>query len=188
MRNYFFVSVPLVLILGSVAGWGAGVVPGWKDAESTVAEGEHFIMRPVGSQVDWSAADLALREAMNADASFTSSAVAVLPRDAAVGAWRRLLQRTDLSKEQQAFAWWRIGSLLAYNFDPMQGESADYAQAGRAFTQARELLSDIVCAESLNAATVYAGLPGTPIDRARRISTAFNWIATRTDKDVERSS
>lgn len=188
MRNHFGVSVPLVLILGSVAGSGAGAVPGWKDTEPTVAKGEHFIMRPPGSQVDWSAADLAFREAMNADSSFTSSAVAVFPRDAAVNAWRRFLQRTDLSKEQRAFAWWRIGSLLAYNFDPRRGESADYVQAEQAFAQARELLSDIVCAESLNAATVYAGLPGTPMDRARRISTAFNWIATRTDEDLERSS
>jgi hypothetical protein len=134
----------------------------------------------------WSAVDVAFREAMNADPNYTTNEVA--SRDVAVKGWQQLLLRQGLSQEQRAFAWWRIGSLFAYNYDASRGERADNARAENAFKEARRLFDGLVCGESLNAATVYSSIPGEPSDQARRLSEAYTWIMTRTEEDVKSSA
>lgn len=159
-----------------------------KSGESVAKGSERSIAGSLLPKVDWSPADRALREAMAVDPSFARTETKSSFRQAtAVAAWKRFLERNDLTKEQRVFAWWRVGSLCAYNFDPSHGETADFEQAERAMERVRKIIPGLISDETLNSATVFGTLPGSPTDRARRLSEAFNWIATRTEKDIDDS-
>jgi len=140
------------------------------------------------TQVQWTPAELAIRQAMEADPSYTSGSGRALTQAGAIAAWKRFLERRDLTKEHQVFAWWRIGSLYAYNLDPRRGEKSDIEQAKSALAKTREVFPGLVTVETLNSATVYGTLSGAPLVRARRLAEAFNWLAARSNDDLERSA
>ena len=157
----------------------------------TVAKQERrIVITPKGAEAKpvWSDADLALRAAMDADLSYSNKTGGGITQRSALAAWKRLLERKDLTIEQQIFAWWRIGSLYAYNFDRNRGETADFEQAEQAFAKVRQLDPDLISSETLNTATVYAGIPGPLEARTRRLSESFHWLATRSEKDIDRSA
>jgi hypothetical protein len=166
----------------------AGVEGGKKATPKPQREGieaqKIFIPAP---EPTFTAAETALRKTMDADATYTGTQ-GFHPRDIAVAEWKELLKRTDLTKEQQGFAWWRIGSLYGCNFSRARGEGPDFKLSEEAFIKARELLPNLVCTESLNCATVYATVPGPLAERAGRLAESFNWLATRTSEDVDRSA
>jgi hypothetical protein len=137
---------------------------------------------------DLSAADIAIRKAMELDPSYASGTGNGLSRDAAVAAWRELLDRANLIQEQQIFAWWRIGSLYAYNMDRSRGEAPDYKEAELAFAKIRALAPNLVSLETLNSATISGTLPGTPEDRMRRLSANLKWIAALNPTDIDNSA
>lgn len=129
----------------------------------------------------------ALREALQLDPTFTIGSSDNLRQQQAIAAWQAFLQRSDLTREQQVFAWWRIGSLAAYNFNPDQGESADVALAAQALAKVHEVAGTLISNETLNAATVYGTLPGKPAERAQRLATAYRWLFTRTEAMIDES-
>ncbi len=176
-----------LLIFGSLSTADADVEARESGARVVKGSGEYLIEAPPRAEVDWSPADLALREAMAADPTFTTEMRSGLTQAGAVAGWKQFLQRSDLTKEQQVFAWWRLGSLYAYNFDRSRGETADWEQAERAMEQVRRIVPGLVSEETLNSATVFAGIPGAPSDQARRLAGSFNWLATRSEGDVDNS-
>ncbi|MEZ6088424.1 MAG: hypothetical protein R3C05_10435 [Pirellulaceae bacterium] len=103
--------------------------------------------------------------------------------------WSRVLRQKDLTRQQQIFAWWRIGSLAAYNFNAEEGETADNDLAARAFGRVLSIGHDLISWETLNAATVYATLgEDTGQQRAVRLVLGVQWLATRTEAMVEQSA
>lgn len=98
------------------------------------------------------------------------------------------LEREHLTREQQVFAWWRIGQLAGGNFDRSLGETADFPLAKRAFVKVQEIAEDLISNETLGAARFYGGIPGDPHDRARRLAIAYRWSCTRTDAMVDQSA
>lgn len=133
-------------------------------------------------------ADPAFRDAVQLDPTFTTGSGDGLGQQRAIEAWKEILERDGLTREQQVFAWWRIGSLAAYNFDPKRGEAADLALAETAFVKVFSVADELISNETLNTATVYGTLPGKPIDRARRLAKAYRWLFTRTDAMVNESA
>jgi hypothetical protein len=181
-------KIPTIILIFVVANWTfdarADSVPAKKESAAPLQTGERLIESRPRDSIDWSATDLAMREAMNSDPNYAAEAT----RDRAIAAWKRYLERDDLTNEQQGFALWRLGALYAYNFDPSRGETADFDQAETTIVKARALFSNLVTVESLNSATVYGGLPGVPIDRARRLTEAFKWLNARNQGDIDRSA
>ena len=153
-----------------------------------VAPNERLVFGSRKFQPPLSADDRALRNTMQLDPTFTVGLSEKLRQPRAIAAWTAFLQRKDLTREQQVFAWWRIGSLAAYNFDPARGETADFALADRALVKVHEIAKDQISLETLNTATVYGGLPGKPTDRAQRLAKAYRWLFTRTDAMVKHSA
>lgn len=126
---------------------------------------------------------------MDLDPTFTMVENAYLSQEKAVSAWRALLDRDDLSDGQKVFSQWRIGSLYAYNFEPQRGEKSYTDRAAEAFLKVQDQMPSLVSIETLNGATVYGSLPGTPEQRAQRLGEAFKWIATKgRDKQTIRHS
>jgi len=105
----------------------------------------------------------------------------------AVAAWKHFLERDDLSKEHEVFAWWRLGSLLSYNFDIQRGEKPDLREAERAMKRVRIIDPDLVSGETLSSATIFGSLPGKPEARVQRLAKAYNWISTRGEKQISKS-
>jgi hypothetical protein len=138
----------------------------------------------------WTDAERALRKAMDADPTVTSGNPRELNQPGAIRAWTEFLQRDDLTKEQQAFAWWRLGALNSYNLNRARGETPDRQAALAAYEKARELLSDVISFESLNTATNWGSFRrvGTESEELARLANSFNWLHTRTDDDVKRSA
>ncbi len=130
---------------------------------------------------EWAPCDIALKEAMQCDATTASNATEGGPitQSGAISAWKRLLQRRDLSAEQRVFACWRLGSLYAYNFDAKRGEKPDMAQAAEWFQKARALQPGLVSRETINATTVWGTFPGTPAQQAERLAEAYRWLTSR---------
>ena len=186
MRKSAVAAGPAFAILMLTLGFGSVTVANQNDA--TIGPGERLIRGAPRPNVDWSAADRALRAAMDPDPSYTSGTADGLTQPAAIVAWKEFLERDDLTREQQIFAWWRVGALYAYNLAPSRGESADYEKAERAFAKTRKLSGAFVTRESLNSATVWASLPGTENERARRLAIAFRWLFTRCNDDVDGSA
>ena len=130
-------------------------------------------------------AEEALRKAQLADPSYASD---YMPQQVAIRTWREFLQRDDLSSEQEAFAWWRIGSLAGTIFDTKRGERADYELATESFAKVRELSGDRINMVSLNTATMFGSLPGQPAERARRMATSYRWLFSRTASMLDESA
>lgn len=158
------------------------------DPQKPAGSGERVVRPPPAIAPPLTAAERALLDAMNGDPTYAVDGKGGVTQEAAIAGWRRFLEREDLAKEQRGFAWWRIASLYAYNFDPSRNETADFARAEEALKKARELLSEVVGFESLNSATVNAGLPGPSTDRAQRLAESFKWIFTRGEKDIDASA
>jgi hypothetical protein len=109
-----------------------------------------------------------------------------LTRQGAVEAWRRLLERRDLTVEMRVFAWWRLGRLLpAVGAEPSK---AGYEQAEAALAKARSIDPDLINEQTVDAALNLAMLPGAPAERARRWARSYRWVVTRTDQHLERSA
>ena len=152
-----------------------------------VGKGERLVVGSPRPAFEWTPGELALRDAMNADPNFDFNHTD--PRRAdAIEAYQWLLQRDDLTKEQEAFAWWRLGALYVYNLDPRLGEKPDYEKGEDAYIKARKLFGDLVSFESLNSATVYGSLPGEPAVRTRRLAESFNWLMSLGNEDIDRSA
>ncbi|WP_182870925.1 M56 family metallopeptidase [Rhodopirellula sp. JC639] len=127
--------------------------------------------------------------AYDSDPSFGRASIKHADQRGTIANWNRALQQDDLTRAQQIFAWWRIGSLAAYNFNAGQGEAADNDLAAEAFRKVLSIGNDLVCRETLGAATVYATLGGgTREDQASRTKFANQWLATRTDAMVVQSA
>ncbi|MCA9138878.1 MAG: hypothetical protein KDB00_19035 [Planctomycetales bacterium] len=105
----------------------------------------------------------------------------------AIKTWKQFVEQPGLTKGQQVFAWWRIGSLAAYNFDVDRGESADVTLAAKAFQRVHAIGGDLISRETLNTATVYGTLGGEPADRALRLAESYRWLFTRTDQMIAAS-
>lgn len=125
----------------------------------------------------------ALLRAMQSDPTFATSPPNPLAgpftQRQAIQAWRSFLALPKLTRDEQVFAWWRIGSLAAYNFDAARGETHDYALAAKAMEQVHAIGGDLVSRETLNAATVYSGLGNDHQERAARREIATRWLNTR---------
>jgi hypothetical protein len=201
-------SIALVLAVCLVTSGSLSITYADADAPESGASvvkgsGEKIIAAPPQPKVDWSPADRALRKAMAGDPSFTSDATrreakaadssfpiatsSDIAQASAIAGWKRFLERNDLTKEQQVFAWWRLGSLYACNFDRSRGERADVEQGEGAIERVRKIIPGLVSFETLNSATVFGSLEGAPSDRARRLAEALNWLATLSEKDVDNS-
>jgi hypothetical protein len=149
---------------------------------------ERIVVGTPRPQPEFTAAEIALSEAMDSDASYTKKTGVFCPRDEAVAAWFHVLERRDLAKEQQIFAWWRIGSLYSYNFDVNRDEKSDDKKAALAMGKVRKLVPWLVAHETLNSATVYGTIAGSQAERVPRLADAFNWLMTRTEEDIDRSA
>ncbi|KAA5547248.1 M48 family metalloprotease [Roseiconus nitratireducens] len=127
--------------------------------------------------------------AYDSDPSFGRASIKHAGQRQKIANWNRVLQQDGLTREQQIFAWWRIGSLAAYNFNAGQGETADNDLAAKAFRKVLSIGNDLVCRETLGAATVYATLGGgTREDQASRIEFAKQWLTMRTEAMVVQSA
>lgn len=127
--------------------------------------------------------------AYDSDPSFGRASIKHTDQRGTIANWNRALQQDDLTREQQVFAWWRIGALAAYNFNAGQGETADNDLAAKAFRKVLSIGNDLISRETLNAATVYATLGGgTREDQASRMEFAKQWLETRTDAMVVQSA
>ncbi|MCS7468744.1 hypothetical protein NZK35_18985 [Stieleria sp. ICT_E10.1] len=127
--------------------------------------------------------------AYDSDPSFGRASIKYTDQRGTIANWNLALQQDDLTREQQVFAWWRIGSLASYNFNAGHGETADNDLAAKAFRKVLSIGHDLICRETLNAATVYATLGGgTREDQASRMEFAKQWLATRTDAMVVQSA
>ena len=180
------------IAVGAIVLFGFPVVAGGSSAllaqDVAPAGGERSIERPAPPEFEFTAAERALLDALQRDPSYSRGAAEALTQETAIAEWKRFLRRDDLTKEQRIFAWWRIGSLCAYNFDAGRGETADNEQAERAFAKSRAVLPWLVSFETLNGATVNGSLTGTAKARAARLADAFQWLAARNDADVRRSA
>ena len=126
----------------------------------------------------WSTNDIAFKEAMKRDLSFGIGKGRT--QHGAIEAWEDFLRRED-SRERRAFAIWRLASLWAYNFDPIERkEKPDMQRAEKLLQQVRELIPEIISNETVNAGTLYASLPGDPAARAARKADVYRWFKTRT--------
>lgn len=179
MKSFYSLTIHVLLMPMSVLVTAPFVA---KAAQERLIRGPRTVQPPL------SANDRALRDAMQLDPSCTFVANEKLRQRKAIAAWTDFLKRKDLTREQEVFAWWRIGSLAAYNFNPTFGETADTALAERAFVKLREIAKDQISIETLNASTVYGALVGKPTDRARRLAIAYRWLFTRTDAMVQLSA
>ena len=156
--------------------------------------GSEMIERPIKSapRLDENVSDETqelFQAAFDSDSSFGRVSLKHAGQQQTIENWHRVLQQNDLTRQQQVFAWWRIGSLAAYNFKANEGETADDDLAARALGQALSLGHDLVCRETLNAATVYATLGGgTRQQRAARLELGRQWLSTRTDAMVLESA
>ncbi|MEW4491015.1 M56 family metallopeptidase [Thalassoglobus sp. JC818] len=127
--------------------------------------------------------------AYDSDPSFGRASIKHTDQRGTIANWNRALQQDDLTREQQIFAWWRIGSLASYNFNAGQGETADNDLAAKAFRKVLFIGHGLISRETLNAATVYATLGGgTREDQASRMEFAKQWLVTRTEAMVVQSA
>ncbi len=134
----------------------------------------------------WSPTDVAFKEAMSDDLSFGVGKGRT--QAGSIAAWEGFLSKENVAPEQRVFATWRIASMCAYNFDPRRGEGPDMVKAERLLRSARDMLPQAISLETVNAATLHASLPGTPIEKARRKAENYLWFRTRTDKMVADSA
>jgi len=125
-------------------------------------------------------------EALDKDASF-SSIMKFHPQKEAIAAWTRLLQRNDLTDEMKVFAYWRIGSLYAYNHDPEAGERRDGPRADKALLKALEVDPHLISRETLNARTVFASGTISPKARASRYVGQYRFIRSIKDSWIDAS-
>lgn len=124
-------------------------------------------------------------EAFKSDPTYSDEPLSQID---SINLWRGALRNDKLTPGERAFAWWRIGSQAATNFDTDAGEQPQYDLAEMAFGRIRELAEDWISLETLNAATAYGGLPGTPDRRAARMAESYIWLMTRTDEMVRQSA
>lgn len=141
----------------------------------------------VTAKPDDSVVTRAFRKAIDADLSFGIDPARTQP--AAIKAWEEVLKLEDASPEQKVFAAWRIGSLCAYNFDPVERkEKPDMEKADKYFRMARDLMPGTISVETMNATTQLSSLPGSPIERVRRFVEGYKWMQSRTPEMVAASA
>lgn len=148
------------------------------------ASGQEAASMPAAS-LNWTEAEIAFKEAMNRDLSHGVGKGRTQP--GAIAAWEKFLKREDAAAEQRVFATWRVASLWAYNYDPKRGETYDMAKAEKWFKKARAIMPDLISYETINATTVYASLPGTPSEQARRKAECYRWLRSRTPEMINAS-
>ena len=127
------------------------------------------------------------RNAISGDSTFGHDSTKHVGQRQSIADWQSALREVNLTREQQVFAWWRIGSLAAYNFDVARGETHDYALAAKAFEHVHAIGGDLISLETLNAATVYGTLRGVPAERASRMAMSYRWLFTCTDAMIAES-
>ncbi|TWU04801.1 M56 family metallopeptidase [Stieleria varia] len=120
-------------------------------------------------------------KAIAGDSTFGGDSTTHVGQRQSIANWQAALEHGGLTREQKVFAWWRIGSLAAYNFDVNSGETHDYDLAAKAFEQVHAIGGDLISRETLNAATVYSSLGRDAEERAARREIAHRWLNTRTD-------
>jgi hypothetical protein len=106
----------------------------------------------------------------------------------AIAAWQKFLDGGEPTIEQEIFAHWRIASMYGYNFDRARGEDRDYAKAEQHLAKVLSLKPDVVSRETTNAITLFAGLPGTPMQRAQRKVEMYRRLNSFTDEQINASA
>ena len=140
-----------------------------------------------GRSQAWSEKDIALKKAMNRDLSFGVGQGRT--QAGAIQAWEEFLNLEGISDEQKLFATWRIASLYAYNFDPVEREEKpNMDRAEKLFREVRDLIPGLVSLETINAATQHASMWGSPIERAMRKAENYRWLLTRSQEMLANSA
>lgn len=129
---------------------------------------------------DWNDAELALLKARKVDGN--------LDQKRSLTCWRNFLKREDLTKEMQAFAWYRTGCLLSHEYNASNDESPDYNKAEEAFVKVMELIPRRISFDTLESSTVFATLPGPPEVKADRLARSFQWLSERTEEEIQESA
>lgn len=131
--------------------------------------------------------NISFEKALTGDSSYGRDPEKHLGQTQSIAAWQAIVNSDGLTREQQVFAWWRIGSLAAYNFDVARGESNDNDLAAKALERVHAIGGELISRETLNAATVYGSLGGDHEQRATRKETADDWLRSRTDAMIANS-
>ena len=134
--------------------------------------------------------DSALKNAKNQDPTFnilisrdTPEETARAIKEAAIGQWKALLKRSDLSAAQKTFARWRIGELLSVQYPSSLAEAE---QSAPILQTARD--SGFLSEEVFNAATLYATSSIEPFERERRLAESYAWLRSISDADIVRNA
>ncbi|KPK99301.1 MAG: hypothetical protein AMK75_06770, partial [Planctomycetes bacterium SM23_65] len=133
----------------------------------------------------WTPAELALAETIEGPGGALPEGT-TRSQLTSIAAWKRFLEREDITDEHRVFAYWRLGALYAYQFREERGERSYPSEAEEAFTRAIETVPDLVSWETIQASHFLTGMGGVPADRARRLAKAYRWFAGRTEAMIRK--
>lgn len=156
-----------------IVGWLCGAVLGGERDETEIYPENSKIART-------------FEKAMDADLSFGKNENK--NRTDSIDAWKEVLVLEEASKEHKFYAAWRLAALYAYRYDASLGEKPNMQEAEKYLSMARDLLPDTITYETANAATLYASLPGEPMERVRRLVKVYTWFRTRTPEMISTSA
>jgi|GEM_PF-5557523 len=136
----------------------------------------------------WTAADVAVRDAMRSDRTYTDLGETYYPRIEAVEAWLNVLERDDLTDEHRIFVWWRIGSLYLHDYSRAYHERFRPGQGLAALSKVINVDPDLISFEVINARAMQGQFFGDVRESAVRVSETYRWLVSISDEKIRSSA